>query len=92
MRTYILSLIFMFVFLLFGAMYASGQSTFERRDYSRQKQEQERMKYNPHEKTWSYEKKDSRMRYNPHEKKWSYTEKDERMRYNPHSRKWEWAK
>lgn len=51
--------------------------------------QQNELKYNPMESTWSYERPNSQLQYNAYEGKWDYGRPGTSPEYNPFNNKWE---
>jgi len=51
--------------------------------------QQNELKYNPFENTWSYERPNAQLQYNPFENKWDYGRPETTPLYNPFTNKWE---
>jgi hypothetical protein len=57
--------------------------------FAQRDMQQNELKYNPMEKTWSYEKPNAQLQYNPFENKWDYGRPETTPLYNPFTNKWE---
>jgi len=51
--------------------------------------QQNELKFNPMESTWSYERPTSQLQYNSFEGKWDYGRPGTSPEYNPFTNKWE---
>ena len=54
-----------------------------------QQNQQERLRHNPYNNQWSYEKDNSRLKHNPYDNTWEYVEPGQRLLHNPYNNTWE---
>ena len=75
--------------LLFAVLFISLTTIcFAQHDNDRLLQQNE-LKFNPMESTWSYERPNAQLQYNSFEGKWDYGRPGTSPEYNPFTNKWE---